>query len=153
MTSQRIAFTLTAALAATTGIARAQSPATPDLFLHSVPVGQPTGTTLPLSLADAVKRGLEQNLGVVLEQARVDSSGGRHLRDLADLLPHVSAGVRQSDQVVNLAAFGFTGFPGIPQVIGPFGVLDPRLFVNTPPDYPRARGPRPPRPQHRGAGG
>src|SRR5262249_40281630 len=40
--------------------------------------------------------------------------------------------VRQSEQVVNLAAFGFTGFPGIPQVIGPFGVFDARLGLSTP---------------------
>lgn len=131
MTTRRVLLTLLAALA-TAPVVRAQSPATPDLFLHSVPTGQPSGTTLPLSLADAVKRGLEQNLGVVLEQARVDASGGKRVRDLADLLPHVSAGVRESGQVVNLAAFGFTGFPGIPQVIGPFGVFDARLFLSTP---------------------
>lgn len=122
---------LFAALAVAADV-RAQSTASADSFMHSVPVGQATGDTLPLSLADAVRRGLEQNLGVLLAQTRIDSAAGRKLRELSDLLPHVTGGVRESEQVVNLAAFGFTGFAGLPQVIGPFGVFDARVYASAP---------------------
>jgi outer membrane protein TolC len=112
--------------------AAAQSPAPPDVFLHGVPAGEPTSTPLALSLADAIHRGLDQNLGVILEQERLHATESARLSALADLLPHLSANVHQSDQKVNLAAFGFTGFPGIPQVIGPFGVFDARVALSTP---------------------
>ncbi|HYB52902.1 MAG TPA: hypothetical protein VEG84_03465, partial [Thermoanaerobaculia bacterium] len=69
MTTRGFALTLVTMIAAAAP-AGAQAPVAPDLFLHSVPAGQPTGQTLPLSLADAVKRGLDQNLGVILEQTR-----------------------------------------------------------------------------------
>ncbi len=123
----------TFALTAILGVARiaaAQTP--PDVFLHGVPAGESTGASIPLTLADAVRRGLANNLGAVLEAQRVRAAEGTRTRTLSDLLPHLSASVRQSDQVVNLAAFGFTGFPGIPQVIGPFGVFDARVAVEAP---------------------
>jgi outer membrane protein TolC len=119
------------AMAGVSAPAAAQS-APPDVYLRGVPAGQATATPLALSLADAVHRGLEQNLGAVLEEQRLRSTESARLGTLSDLLPHLSAYVRQSDQKVNLAAFGFTGFPGIPQVIGPFGVFDARLSLSTP---------------------
>jgi outer membrane protein TolC len=126
-----LSFGLTLAVAAP---AAAQQPSfvTPDAFHRGVPVGAATADTLPLSLSDAIKRGLDQNLGVILEQDQVQSKDSDRLRDLSALIPHISAGVRESQQVVNLASFGFTGFPGIPDVIGPFNVFDARVFVSTP---------------------
>jgi outer membrane protein TolC len=47
------------------------------------------------------------------------------------VLPHVSASVRQSEQTLSTAAFGFT-FPGLPTVIGPFGVFDSRIAMSSP---------------------
>lgn len=125
--------------AATTAAAQA-SFALPDAFHRGVPTGTATADTLPLSLSDAIKRGLDQNLGVILEQGQVQSKDADRLRDLSALIPHISAGVRESQQVVNLASFGFTGFPGIPDVIGPFNVFDARLFVSTPIFDASARG-------------
>jgi len=131
MTTQRIALAV-AALALGSSTAGAQTTSPPESFLHGVPSGTATTTTIQLSLADAIARGLDQNLAVILQQSRSSHSEGQRERDLAALLPHVSGGVRQSGQVVNLAAFGFTGFAGLPQVIGPFGVFDARLFLSTP---------------------
>ena len=135
MTGRRASLLVLAA--ATAGLivaasASAQTPISADSYAHSVPKGQATTDTLPLSLADAIRRGLDQNLGVLLSQTRIDSAASRRTRELSDLLPHVSGAVRDSEQVVNLAAFGFTGFPGIPQVIGPFGVFDARLYASAP---------------------
>jgi outer membrane protein TolC len=113
---------------------RAQSPDQPaSVFERSVPAPQTSGPdVLPLTLTDAVRRGLTQNLGIVLEQSRVNEANATRLRQLSELLPHLSANVRQTDQKVNLAAFGFTGFPGIPEVIGPFGVFDARMAISAP---------------------
>ena len=120
------------ALALGSASAQAQQASVPDMFLHGVPAGTATATTIQLSLADAIGRGLDHNLAVILQQSRSSHSEGQRERDLSALLPHVFGGVRQSAQIVNLAAFGFTGFEGVPQVIGPFGVFDARVFLNTP---------------------
>jgi|SRR5579862_4417512 len=103
-----------------------------DVYMRAKSSGQPTPGPLALSLKDAVTRGLDNNLGVLLQEARVGSAEGARWKALSDVLPHVTANVRQSEQIVNLAAFGFSGFPGIPQVIGPFGVFDARVAVSTP---------------------
>ena len=120
------------ALALGSASAHAQQASPPDMFLHGVPAGTATATTIQLSLADAIGRGLDRNLAVILQQSRSSHSEGQRERDLSALLPQVFGGVRQSAQIVNLAAFGFTGFEGVPQVIGPFGVFDARVFLNTP---------------------
>jgi outer membrane protein TolC len=114
------------------GSAAAQSAPNVDVFLRGVPAGQPTAVPLRLTLADAVQRGLANNLGALLEEQRVRAAEGSRWRALSELLPRVTANLRQSDQVVNLAAFGFTGFAGLPQIIGPFGVFDARIGVSTP---------------------
>jgi outer membrane protein TolC len=121
-----------AAVALGSTTARAQTTSPPDMFLHGVPSGSATTTTIQLSLADAISRGLDHNLAVILQQSRSTTSEGQRERDLSALLPQVFGGVRQSAQVVNLAAFGFSGFAGLPQVIGPFGVFDARVFLTTP---------------------
>jgi outer membrane protein TolC len=114
-----------------TGPLAAQSPA-PDLLLRGVPTGVSSGTPLSLTLADAVTRGLEHNLGTLTQAQHVRTAEGDRWRALSDLLPHVSVNLRQSEQVVNIAAFGFTGFPGIPDLIGPFGLFDARVAVSAP---------------------
>jgi outer membrane protein TolC len=114
------------------GAAAAAAQTVPDLYLHGVPAGKATNETIQLSLADAIDRGLEHNLQIVLQQSRSTNSEGQRIKDLAALIPHVTAGVRDSGQIISLAAFGFTGFGGLPPVIGPFNVFDARLFVSTP---------------------
>jgi outer membrane protein TolC len=106
---------------------RAQNP-----FLGSVPAVETPGPSIALSLTDALKRGLEQNLGVLLEEQQVRAAEGTRWRLLSGLLPDVSGSINQTRQKVNLAAFGFTGFAGIPNVIGPFNVFDARLAVTQP---------------------
>ena len=99
-----------------------------------VPTGTPSDTPLALTLADAIHRGLSQNLAVILQEQQLHESGSARLAALSDLVPHLSADVRQTRQVVNLAAFGFRGFDGIeiPTLIGPFDVFDARLALSTP---------------------
>ena len=101
-------------------------------FLGSAPAGEATEPPLTLSLADALERGLRQNLGVLLEEQRLHQVEGDRWRLLAGLLPDASAAINEARQKVNLAAFGFSGFPGTPDVIGPFNVFDARVAVTQP---------------------
>jgi outer membrane protein TolC len=121
------------ALLAAPAAARAQGPAPPASLLHGVP-GQtaPTAEPLPLSLADAVRRGLDHNLAVIVQEQQVATASSERLRALSDLLPHADVSVTQSTQILNTAAFGFNGFGGLPNLIGPFGVFDARLRVSAP---------------------
>lgn len=97
----------------------------------SVPALTAPGGVLRLSLRDAVARGLEYNLTAIIEdQQRRIATGGR-LQALSALLPHVSANVRESAQVINTAAFGFSGFGDLPNIIGPFTVFDARVGLST----------------------
>jgi outer membrane protein TolC len=106
---------------------QAQPPSNP--FLGSVTRGTITAEALPLSAADAVKRALETNLGLLLQEEAQTSAHGARWRALADLLPNVSAGARESRQVINLEAYGF---PAPDPIVGPFNVFDARVYVSQP---------------------
>lgn len=80
---------------------------------------------ISLTLIDAIQRGLQKNLGVLLGEQEVRLHDGERWQALADVLPNVSAGFARSRQKVNPAAFGFD----VP-VVGPFNVLDVRLFFS-----------------------
>jgi outer membrane protein TolC len=84
-----------------------------------------------LTLQDAVQRGLQQNLAAILEEQRLKGAESTRLEALSALLPHVGGSLRQSEQKISTASFGFQ-FPGVPTVIGPFDVFDARLTLSTP---------------------
>lgn len=90
------------------------------------------GAALELSLADAIRRGLQYNLGTVGFQNSIRQAHGQRWVELANLLPQVSADTFVTEQQNNLAAFGFNfSFPGfrIPTVVGPFHYFDLRAHV------------------------
>ena len=95
-------------------------------FLGGTPTGKATGTAIPLTLRDAIDRGLRYNLGLVLSGIASRSARAQRLRSLSDLLPHVAARTAESEQQINLAAFGFPAPPGTSEIIGPFSVFDAR---------------------------
>ncbi len=101
---------------------------TRDTFNRSVPEGRSTGITLPLSLDDAIQRGLRNNLGVILQSSAVQSANGQRLELLQQLLPTITGSASISVEQVNLAAFGLK-FPGINPIIGPFQVVDFRTYL------------------------
>src|SRR4029450_1062059 len=80
-------------------VASAQTPA----IARGVPLGQGSSTPLALTLADAIKRGLTQNLAVILEEQHLHSAESDRLLALSQLLPRVSGSVRQSGQVLSTA--------------------------------------------------
>lgn len=101
-------------------------------LLGGIPSGRPTPGVLPLSLSDALRRALVYNLGVTLSGQATRAARGARMLALSQLLPRLTTGVGESVQQVNLAALGFSGFPGIPAVIGPFNVFDVRAYVSQP---------------------
>ena len=97
-----------------------------------MPSGQPAAGVLALTLSEAMDRGLKYNLGLALGQQGTRTAEAARLRALSGLLPNASIRVSETAQQINLAALGFSGFPGIPQIIGPFSVVDARASVTQP---------------------
>ncbi len=88
-----------------------------------------TGQTMPLSLDEAIQRGLKSNLGVILQQQSANSVGGQKLEALQSLLPSITGTATDTVAQTNLQAEGLRG-PGFPSVIGPYGYTDFRLTLN-----------------------
>jgi outer membrane protein TolC len=111
-----------------TGAAQAQSP-----FLGSVPTGQATGTTLELSLKDALERSLKYNLGIIESSQNNRAAQAARLRSLNGLLPNLSARLSGALEQINLRAGGLNvNIPGVhvPTLVGPFGVADARAYLS-----------------------
>ncbi len=87
---------------------------------------------LPLSLQEAIDRGLRQNLGLLLSDANIRSARGQRWEQLSALLPHVAATPYVAESKLNLAELGFTSIGGvaIPPSVGPFSYFDARLGVS-----------------------
>jgi outer membrane protein TolC len=98
--------------------------------MGSVPAGTVSPQPIPLSLAEAIERGLRQNLGLLLSGDAQLSAQGQLWQARSPLLPDFSARISETAQKVNLAAEGFAKiagrFPGFPLVVGPFGYFDVR---------------------------
>jgi len=87
---------------------------------------------MPLSLRDAIDRGLKQNLGALLSNADIRSARGRRREQLSALLPHVTAAPYVDVSQINLQELGikFT-FPGVnlPSSVR-FSYFDARVSVD-----------------------
>ncbi len=101
-------------------------------FLGGVPDGAPTAETLSLTLADAVSRGLERNLGAILSSQSVQSAGANQKLARSGLLPTVNASASGVRQEINFEAFGIPLQPGQDPVTPPFNVLDGRVYATMP---------------------
>jgi outer membrane protein TolC len=148
------ALTLVSALSSALGTEASQQPISDQVRLalvqqtmqppaqtspaQSAPVrSQPTtpatpsasGTALSLSLSDAIARGLEHNLNILLSEAGVEGAQGARFQALSTLLPDFSGSLGFNRQKINLDQFGFS-FPGFPKLIGPFNVYDARVSVS-----------------------
>ncbi len=99
-------------------------------FAGSVPA-EPVPGVIPLSLQDAINRGLKQNLGLLLSHADIGSARGQRWEQLSALLPHVTAAPNVNASKSNLAEIGLTSFAGIPlpRSVGPFSYFDARASV------------------------
>jgi outer membrane protein TolC len=114
--------------------APAPSPSAPqgqNPFSGSV-AAKPVPGVLQLSLQEAIKRGLQQNLGLLLSGENVRAARGERWKDLSELLPNVNTSTYIADSQIDLAEFGFTfkapGFQ-VPSVVGPFSYFDSRAYL------------------------
>lgn len=103
-----------------------------DQFHGSV-AGEPVSATpLKLSLQDAIDRGIKNNLGLLVRGTDTTAARAERIRALSALLPNVSGGVAETSTQISLATYGFTFFPGIPTVRGPFSYTDLRAYASQP---------------------
>lgn len=107
----------------------APTPPPASSYQGGVTKGTPTQDTLSLTLDDAVQRGLQNNLGLLLSTTQITSARGDRLQDLQKLLPSIDGNLKESYQQVDIAAQGLR-FPGVPKVIGPFGYTDLRANLS-----------------------
>lgn len=84
-----------------------------------------------LTLKDAIDKGLQANLSVLVAKSRVGESEGTATRRFSSLLPHVRTQAYANYQNRNLRAFGLSvpGLP-VPAVIGPFSNYDFRVYAD-----------------------
>src|ERR1700676_4468525 len=80
---------------------------------------------LPLSLQEAIDRGLKQNLGLLLSNADIRSARGQRWEQLSKLLPNLTTQTSVVASQIDLATLGIT-IPGFPTVVGPFSYFDSR---------------------------
>ncbi len=86
---------------------------------------------MPLSLQEAIDRGLKQNLGLLLSNADTRLARGQRWEQLSALLPHVVAAPYVAASKINLSEIGIGSVPGLslPASAGPFSYFDARAAV------------------------
>ena len=91
--------------------------------------GDASAQSIGLSLDDAIQRGLQTNLGVILSGTQTAAARGQRLSQLQLLLPAVDASAKEAVMQADLPAEGLR-IPGFPTIIGPFGFTDLRASLN-----------------------
>ena len=100
-------------------------------FTGSVP-SQLVPGILPISLEDAINRGLKQNLGLLLSSQDVGSARGQRWQQLSSLLPNLTTTSYVDRSQINLAEFGLSfqnSGANIPPIVGPYTYYDSRAYV------------------------
>ncbi len=98
-------------------------------LMGGVPAGDVSPATLPLSLHEAIRRGLDRNLAAMMGRERVRSADGARWMATSGLLPTLQATFVQARNQINLEAYGFPVAPGESPIIGPFNVSDRRISL------------------------
>jgi len=94
-------------------------------FQGSVPKGEASAGVIDLSLDDAIRRGLETNLGIILSGTQTAGARAQRLSQLQALLPSIDFTAKEVAQQIDLPSLGLR-VPGFPVIIGPFGYTDVR---------------------------
>ena len=96
----------------------------------SVPDTPNTNVALPLTLDNALKLGLRNNLAEISRNNGVLEARGQRLVARSALMPNVSSSIGETLSKIDLAAQGLKssalGIPGLPAVLGPFNFFDAR---------------------------
>ena len=95
-------------------------------YQGSIPGAAVPSGPLKLSLVDAVKRGLQTNLGIVTAGVASSTVRAQRAQALSQLLPQITAGLGATETQINLAAYGLNTIGtsqaagAFPTVVGPF---------------------------------
>ncbi len=106
-----------------------QQQVTADSYQASVADEALVPGTLPLSLDDAVQRGLRHNLGLILTATNRVAARSTELGQLQNLLPTINADIKEAVQETDLQAQGLR-ISGFPTIIGPYGFQDFRATLD-----------------------
>jgi outer membrane protein TolC len=107
-------------------------------YRGSVPQGQASATPIPLSLGEAISRGLKANLGLLTSEQASREVRAQRFRALSGLLPRVTGQISATEQQINLQALGFNvSFPpglgiSVPKIVGPFGYQTAQASAQVP---------------------
>jgi len=134
---------------AATGLAAQGSSTVPSVtlpgnqnpFLGSEPEANATPGVLQIDYKDAIDRGLRHNLGLLLAGDQTETARGERWKELAELLPNISARVQEDVQTQSLAALGFNKLfpllaaPGtnasqLPRLVPAFNYFDARVSLS-----------------------
>lgn len=107
----------------------APSPPTSANFQGSVTKGDVSAQPVSLSLDEAIQRGLQTNLGIILSGTMTAGARAERLSQLQSLLPSVDFNAKETVMQTDLPAEGLR-IPGFPVIIGPFGYTDVRATLN-----------------------
>jgi len=105
-------------------------------FQGSTPTGVATPEPLPMNLAEAVRRGLAYNLGVIGATEFERDAKARQRDALSRLLPDLSGAISVADEQVSLATLGLSSAKGLPpgfqfaRVLGPFNYFDAGFLLS-----------------------
>jgi outer membrane protein TolC len=105
------------------------SPPSAADFQGSVPTGEASSQVIDLSLDDAIRRGLQANLGIILSGTQTAGARAARLSQLQSLLPSVDFTAKEAEMQTDLPAEGLR-IPGFPKIIGPFGFTDVRASLS-----------------------
>src|SRR5438105_15730606 len=109
--SEIVVLLLTGALMAQpapqqTNRSTSQPNANSNPYNGSIVAPSSTNAPIDLSLADAIHRGLSYNLGAFLADSAITQAQAQRLRILSQLLPQISANIRETRQRESLRALG-----------------------------------------------
>jgi outer membrane protein TolC len=110
-------------------------------YLGSAPEGSASPKVLQIDFKEAIDRGLRNNLGLLLAGDQAQTARGERWKQLANLLPNVSAHVIENAQTQSLAALGFnkllpllaapgTNTAAFPRVVPAFNYFDARASLS-----------------------
>jgi len=102
-------------------------------FQGSVPMGTASREPLPVTVREAIDRGLKTNLGLLVSDSASEAARGQRLQALSALLPAVTGQISQHVEQVSLSTIGINfSAPGfsIPSVVGPFHYTDVRALAS-----------------------
>ncbi len=99
-------------------------------YQGSLVTDKPTGAVMDLSLDEAIQRGLQHNLGIILQSSAEEAA--KRVRGCSSCRCCCRRWMAQAKRSrysrSNLAAEGFK-FPGINPIVGPFQVVDFRAYL------------------------